>query len=41
MTTKRLGLYVLTAIVALCGLELGERIAIPACTAWSHLPRPE
>jgi hypothetical protein len=29
MTTKRLGLYVLTATVALCGLELGERIAIP------------
>ena len=29
MISKRLGLCLLTAIVALCGLELGERIAIP------------
>ena len=30
MTSKRLGLYLLMAIVGLGGLELGERIAIPA-----------
>jgi hypothetical protein len=29
MTTKRLGLYFLVAIVALFGLEFGERVAIP------------
>ena len=29
MTSKRLGLYLLMAIVGFGGLELGERIAVP------------
>ena len=29
MTSKRLGLYLLMAVVGLGGLEFGERIAIP------------
>ena len=43
--SKQLGIVILTAIVSLCGLELGERISIPGVhslvsTAEARIGRP-